>query len=184
MTGFRLETGRLVLRSWKDADLDPFAAINGDPVVMETLGPVMDRAGTAALIDRACEREARDGHTFWAMERREDGRLIGWCGVIRGEVGPVAGKPEIGWRMARDCWGQGYVTEAARAALDWLFANRDDGAAWAITSLGNARSRAVMERLGMHHRPALDFDHPRIGADDPLRRHVAYELPRSQWAAQ
>ena len=114
---FRLETARLVLRSWRAEDLAPFAAICADPVVMATLGPVMDLEQSRALIERARAREAEDGHTFWALERREDARLIGWCGVIRGSAGPVAGKAEIGWRLAADCWGQGYASEAARAVI-------------------------------------------------------------------
>jgi RimJ/RimL family protein N-acetyltransferase len=176
---FRLETERLVLRSWRADDLEPFHAINADPEVMATLGPVMSRDEVAALIARMEEIEGRAGHCFWALERRSDASLIGWCGAIPGTVGPIAGKPEIGWRMARQAWGQGYATEAAHATLDWLFANRPDDAAWAITSTGNRRSRAVMERLGMSHCLELDFDHPSLAEGDPLRPHVAYRLDRA-----
>ena len=149
---------------------------------MATLGPVLDRDQTAALIARVAAMEAADGHTFWALERRDDARLIGWCGVIRDSDGPVAGKAEIGWRLASDCWGRGYASEAARAAVDWLFANLADQAAWAITHTGNARSRAVMERLGMRYQPELDFGHPKLAEHDPLRPHVVYSLARSHWA--
>ena len=107
---------------------------------------------------------------------------LGDSRVIRGDTGPVAGKAEIGWRLARHAWGHGYASEAARGTINWLFANLDDDAAWAITSTGNRRSRAVMERLRMHHHPELDFDHPRIAEDDALRRHVAYSISRSGWA--
>ena len=117
MAEFRLETERLVLRSWRDADLDPFHSLCSDPEVMATLGPVMSRDEVAALIERMRGIEAEHGHCFWAMVRRADERLIGWCGAIRGSVGPIVGKVELGWRMARDCWGAGYATEAARAAL-------------------------------------------------------------------
>lgn len=178
-----IETARLRMRSWRGDDLAPFHAICADPAVMATLGPVLDRAQTAALIERVTAREAEHGHTFWALERKEDRRLIGWCGVIRGTDGPVAGKAELGWRLASDCWGQGYASEAARGSLGWTFTNLPDDAAWAITHTGNIRSRAVMERLGMHYRPELDFAHPRLAADDPLRPHVAYCLPRAEWAA-
>lgn len=148
---------------------------------MATLGPVLSREETAALIERVANAERDLGHTFWALERIEDSRLIGWCGVIRGRDGPVAGKAEIGWRLASDCWGHGYASEAARASIGWLFANRADDDAWAITHTGNHRSRAVMERLGMEYRSNLDFDHPRLAEGDPLRPHVSYVLPRSQW---
>ena len=176
-----IETERLVLRSWRADDVDAFLAVNSDPEVMATLGPVMNRDEVAALIVRMQRIEAEHGHCFWALVRREDDLLIGWCGAIRGSVGPIAGKAEIGWRMRRDCWGHGYVTEAARATLDWLFANREDEAAYAITNTGNTRSRAVMERLGMAYQPGLDFDHPSLAADDPLLRHVTYRVGRDEW---
>ena len=184
MAEFRLKTERLVLRSWRAEDRAPFAAICADPQVMATLGPVMNRAQSDALIDRVNAMEAAHGHTFWALERREDAALIGWCGVIRGDAGPVAGKAEIGWRLASDCWGHGYASEAARATVSWLFANLDDQAVWAITHTSNVRSRAVMARLGMAHHPDLDFDHPKLAADDPLLRHVTYSLVRGDWTGE
>lgn len=181
MGGFWLDTERLILRSWRADDVDAFLSVNSDPEVMATLGPVMNRAQVVALIERMQRIEAEHGHCFWALERREDAKLIGWCGAIRGTVDPIMGQIEIGWRLARDCWGQGLVSEAARATCDWAFANRPDDSLWAITTTDNHRSRAVMERLGMIWNPALDFDHPGVAADDPLLRHVAYELPRSRW---
>ena len=179
-----IATERLVLRSWREEDVDPFYAINSDPEVMATLGPVMSRDEVAATIERMQSIEAEQGHCFWALERREDARLIGWCGAISGSVGPIVGQLEIGWRLARDAWGQGYVTEAAHATLDWLYANCSDDTVWAITSVGNTRSRAVMERLGMTYRPELDFAHPKLAEDDPLRPHVTYALTRAAWVAQ
>ena len=176
-----IETARLVMRSWRDDDLAPFQAICSDPEVMATLGPLLDIDETRALIERVRRRDAEDGHSFWALERLEDERLVGWCGVIRGNVGPVDGKAEIGWRLARDCWGVGYATEAARDAIDWAFANLPDDDVWAITWQGNDRSRAVMERLGMRRHPDLDFDHPKLAEGDPLRPHVTYSIARNAW---
>ena len=178
MSGFRLETDRLVLRSWREDDATAFHAINSDPEVMATLGPVMSLDEVAALIVRMQGIETDHGHCFWAMERRDDDRLIGWCGAIVGSAGPIAGKREIGWRMARDCWGQGLVSEAARATIAWLFANRTDQSLWAITTPANRRSRAVMERIGMTYVEGGDFDHPGVPADDPLLRHVLYRIAR------
>lgn len=178
MSGFRLETDRLVLRAWRDEDIAPFHRICSDSEVMATLGPPLSRDETAALVARMQGLQGEFGHCFWALERRADARLIGWCGVIRGSVGPVEGKPEIGWRLARDTWGQGFASEAARASIAWAFANLADGAVWAITSVGNVRSRAVMERLGMQYRADLNFDHPRVPHGDPLVPHVTYMLGR------
>lgn len=184
MGEFRLETERLLMRSWSEADLGPFHAVNSDPAVMATLGPVLSRDETAALIARMQNIEAEHGHCFWALVRQSDEQLIGWCGVIRGTAGPVAGKAEFGWRLARSAWGNGYATEAARAAIGWFFSHRDYQSVWAITHVGNRRSQAVMERLGMTYRSDLDFDHPRLSADNPLLRHVTYELPRSCWSGE
>lgn len=184
MADFRLETPRLVMRSWRADDLAAFHAVCSDPEVMATLGPVLSTGEVAALIERMQRTETEHGHCFWALCRREDEQLLGWCGVIRGTVGPVDGKAEFGWRLSRTAWGKGYVTEAARAAIAWFFANRDDPSVWAITSTGNHRSRAVMERLGMQHRPDLDFDHPRLAENDPLLPHVTYELGRSRRSAR
>ena len=181
MAGFAIETARLRLRSWRDADKAPFAAICADPKVMTTLGPVMSRDESDALLGRVDAIETAHGHTFWALERKADAALIGWCGVVRGNAGPVDGKAEVGWRLAHEAWGHGYATEAARASLAWLFANLPDDTAWAITHTGNQRSREVMERLGMGYHPELDFDHPRIAEGAPLRRHVTYAISRGVW---
>ena len=171
---FRLETERLVLRDWRDDDLDALAAMGQDPQVMATLGPLLDRAGSADLLGRLRAMADEHGHTFWALERKEDGRLLGFTGIIRGRDGPVEGKLEIGWRLASDCWGHGYASEAARAALAWARANRPGEDVYAITAVTNVRSRAVMERLGMVHEPELDFAHPRVADDSPLKAHVTY----------
>src|SRR3546814_17526747 len=86
------------------------------------------------------EHEAEHCHWCWALERREDARLIGWCGVIRGDMEPVANKIEIGWRLARDCWGAGFASEAARGAAAWTFENLPDHELRAITWRGNIQN--------------------------------------------
>ena len=181
MTGIAIDTDRLRMRSWRDEDIVPFQRICSDPEVMATLGPPLDIDATTARIDWMRAHESKKGHCFWALERRDDARLIGWCGVIRGDTGPVADKVEIGWRLARDCWGAGFASEAARGAAAWSFANLPDDEIRAITWRGNVRSRAVMERLGMHYRADLDFDHPKLAEGDHLRPQVTYALPRSTW---
>ena len=176
-----IRTERLTMRSWRDDDVVPFQAICSDPEVMATLGPALDMEATAARIAWMREHEAGHGHCFWALERQNDARLIGWCGVIRGDIAPVADKVEIGWRLARDCWGAGYASEAARGAAAWAFTNLPDDEIRAITWQDNVRSRAVMERLGMGYCTGLDFDHPKLDAGDRLRRHVTYSLSRADW---
>jgi RimJ/RimL family protein N-acetyltransferase len=179
---FRVESERLTLREWRDADIDPFHAICSDPIVMATLGPLMTRDQVAALVARMQRMQSELGHCFWAMERKMDRQLIGWCGVIRGDTDtPVVDKPEAGWRMVPSAWGKGYATEAAIASVQWTFDTLPDDAVWAITSTENRASRAVMERIGMEYLSDLDFDHPKVEADSPLLRHVTYSVDRYAW---
>ena len=178
MATLPIETERLVLREWRAADIAPFQAICADPEVMRWLGPPRSLEETAEVVARMQMMQARDGCCFWAVERKADARLIGWCGIIRSTTGPIEGKAEAGWRLARDCWGQGYASEGARASIAWAFDHLPDAAVWAITAVDNKASRAVMERVGMRYCPELDFAHPRIAADDPLSAHVTYRIER------
>lgn len=179
MAEFRLDTERLVLRDWRDGDFGALHALCTCPQVMATIGPLHDEEKTGGLLARLQERAARDGHTFWAMERKGDGRVIGFCGVSRGPVPPIEGLLEIGWRLAADCWGQSYAREAAQATLGWIARNRCGEAVCAITSVGNRRSRGLMERLGMHYRSDMDFDHPEVEAG-ALKAHVTYWLDAAE----
>ena len=170
-----IETERLVLRTWRDADRAPFAALNADPAVMQYL-PATDRAASDAGIERMRAAQAEAGHCFWALERREDGAFLGFCGLMPARE-PL-NEVEIGWRLVRDAWGHGYATEAAQASLAWGWVNLDTPTIMAITVPDNIRSRAVMERIGMHYVEGGDFDHPALPEGDPLRRHVLYRIAR------
>ncbi len=184
MAEFRIETERLILREWREEDRGPFHAMSIDPRVMATLGPLMSRAESDALIDRVQARQIEHGHTVWAMERKADARLLGWCGVVLVAIDalPITGLPEIGWRLAHHAWGQGYAREAAEASLDWAFGKRGMEEVWAYTSTINTRSWGLMVRLGMIRHPDLDFDHPGVADDSPLKRHITYSIGRDQWA--
>lgn len=172
-----IETARLILRGWRDSDRVPFHDMGQDERVMATLGPLLWRDETDALIDRVQRILDANGFTFWAVERRADGAFLGFCGLKPGaEETPIHGEIEIGWRLAHAYWGQGYAREAAQASLDWGWANLDVASIAAITSVDNVRSRGLMERLGMIRAPEDDFDHP--GAIERLRPHVTYRIGR------
>jgi RimJ/RimL family protein N-acetyltransferase len=175
----RLATDRLLLREWRDEDRDPFAAVNADARVMEHFPAALSRVESDGLVDRIVAHWRDDGHGLWAVERTSDGAFLGFTGLAAPTGTP--GMPpfvEVGWRFAVEAWGHGYATEAARAAVDWGFdvLALYEIASW--TTVANLKSRAVMERIGMTHDPADDFDHPRIPVGHPQRRHVMYRLRR------
>ena len=170
-----IRTTRLLLRRWTEADLEPFAALNADPRVMEHFPSTLSREESDALVGRIEEGFAAHGFGLWAVE--VDGALIGFTGlsVPRRDVGlgPVV---EVGWRLAASAWGRGYATEAARAAVQDGRA-RGVGEVVSFTATTNLASQRVMQRLGMTRDPADDFDHPALPAGHRLRRHVLYRLP-------
>ena len=173
-----IETERLILRPWREADREPFAAINGDPRVGDWLGGAIDRAASDAIVDRLNAEIERDGFGNWAAERKADRRLVGMIGLRLQRDAPPAPCLELGWRLAADTWGQGLATEGAAAALTWGFETQGAAEILAWTAATNLRSQAVMRRIGMAPDPSRDFDHPSLPVGDPLRRHVVFVAKR------
>jgi RimJ/RimL family protein N-acetyltransferase len=185
-----LQTERLWLRQWRDADLEPFAALNADPEVMRHFPASLSREESDALADRCRTGIEQRGWGLWAVEVRADPAASDDAGAFIGFVGLSAPSfeahftpaVEVGWRLAERFWGRGYATEAATAALAHGFGELGLGEIVSFTTVANDRSRRVMERLGMHRGPADDFDHPSLAADDPIRPHVLYRLARGEFA--
>jgi RimJ/RimL family protein N-acetyltransferase len=170
-----VETARLNLRRWQASDRAPFHAMCNDPRVMEFLGDHQSLDQVDAAMARQNGFHDDLGHCFWAIERREDAAFLGFCGIKPGPDGtPLAGRPEIGWRLAADHWGKGYAREAAQASIAWGQAHLRDDAIWAMTVLANVRSWGLMERLGMKRHADLDFEHPALPHDHPLQPHIVY----------
>ncbi|GGC28891.1 N-acetyltransferase [Novosphingobium marinum] len=164
MPEFRLETPRLVLRDWREGDLDAFALHANTPAVMRWLGGPLDAEGLENLSARVIGWQQRFGHTFWLVERRADGghlagEVLGFCGLKRADApgSTIPGEFEIGWRLREDAWGQGYAREAAEASLDAAFENFGAREVFALTVIGNRPSWTLMERLGMRRRMELDY---------------------------
>lgn len=177
-----IETERLILRNWRAEDRGPFAAMSADAEVMQHIGGPLDRADSDAAADRLAKSADSDGYCFWAAERKGDGAFLGFCGLRRGghQGTAVTDELEIGWRLRRDAWGMGYAREAALASLAWGWANCAAARIAAWTVLANQPSWRLMERIGMVHRPELDFDHPRFPIGHPLSRHLVYTIERPQ----
>jgi len=177
-----LATDRLILRPWRDSDLAPFAALNADPEVMEHFPATLSAAAAAKLAAGIRADMAERGFGWWAAEVPGEAPFIGFVGLsepsFEASFTPCV---EVGWRLARPFWGRGYATEGARAALRFGFEDLGLPEVVSFTTTTNARSQAVMRRLGMAHDPADDFDHPALPEGHRLRRHVLFRLDRSSW---
>jgi RimJ/RimL family protein N-acetyltransferase/gamma-glutamylcyclotransferase (GGCT)/AIG2-like uncharacterized protein YtfP len=148
-----LETERLLLRQWRDEDVEPLAEIYAQPEYTRHMPP-RTVAETREQIERFRRRWAEDGHSKWAAEERASGRLIGRIGLLRHHDWPLEPSPvEVGWTLHRDWWGRGFATEGGRACVDvWRNVLTDDPRLLSITTPANERSRAVMRRLGLSER--------------------------------
>jgi RimJ/RimL family protein N-acetyltransferase len=174
-----LTTERLLLRIWADSDREPLSEMNADPQVMEFFPALLTRSESDSLVDSFVAEQADRGFCPWAAHLRESSQFIGFVGLhVLPDYLPAAPGVEVGWRLARRFWGNGYATEAATASVGFGFASLGLNEIVSMTSVVNIRSRHVMERLGMTHDPSDDFEHPRIPRGDILRPHVLYRLVR------
>ncbi|HEX3367514.1 GNAT family N-acetyltransferase [Phenylobacterium sp.] len=174
-----IETERLILRAWRDADREPYADIMVHPEVGPWLGGPFTREQAHARVDRFTASLAETGLGRLAVERKADDRLIGHCGLAPSPVAETVPQGlEIGWALAPEAWGSGFAVEAARAVIADGFARTEAPEILAFTGTANLRSQAVMQRLGMIRMAERDFDHPSLAADHPLHRHIVYVAPR------
>ena len=179
-----LRTPRLTLRPWRETDLAPFAAQNADPQVMAYFERTLTFAETEAAITRYTNCLAQDGFGMLAIERRADHAFIGLAGIQRILYdAPFTPAVEIGWRLTPSAWGQGYATEAARAALQHGFTQHHLPEIIAIAVPSNTRSLAVMERIGMIRDLDADFLHPQMPPGHPYARHCLYRIQAPKQAS-
>jgi RimJ/RimL family protein N-acetyltransferase len=180
-----LSSGRIRLRQWREADRDPFAAMNSDPRVMEFFRSPLSRDESGAMVDYIGKHFREHSFGLWAIEVPGVAPFIGFTGLnwarFSAHFTPAV---EVGWRLAFDYWGHGYATEAARLALGHGFGTLALPEIVSFTSVTNHRSRAVMERLGMRRNPKDDFDRPSLPEGHPLRRHVLYRIDSGSYLAK
>ena len=176
-----LRTERLVLRRWREEDLEPYAALNADPDVMHHFPKTLSRAESDAMVDRIEAHFDERGYGLWAVEvigSASNGGVpfIGFIGLAY-QTFPAHFTPavEVGWRLAKAHWGKGYAPEGARAALDVAFDELGLDEVVSMTTVGNDKSRRVMEKIGMTRDPADDFEHPNV-TDPRIRPHVLYRV--------
>jgi RimJ/RimL family protein N-acetyltransferase len=175
-----LTTHRLILRPWRESDREPFARMNADPRVMEFLAMRPSREESDALVHKIETHFREHGFGLWAAELRRDGAFVGFVGFDTPSYNAPYSE-EIGWRLGVEHWGQGLATEGAQAAVGYGFQTLGLPEIVATTVPANTRSRRVMEKLGMTHDSADDFEHPLLPERHALRRHVLYRLRRSDW---
>ena len=173
-----IKTMRLILRPWRDSDLPLFAEQNADPVVMRYLVGPLTRAQSDAYAAQAMRHLEETGYGKWAVEAPGVAPFIGAVGLSRVKfTASFTPAVEVAWRLHRRYWGCGYATEAARAAIEDGFTRIGLNEIVALTALGHTASQRVMDRLGMTR--TIEFDHPMIAEDSPLRRHILYRLVRT-----
>jgi RimJ/RimL family protein N-acetyltransferase len=141
-----LETSRLLLREWRAGDIEGFATMSADSEVMRYLGGAHDRAESWRRMALHAGHWALRGYGNWAVERKADGAFMGRVGLWNPEGWPGL---EVGWTLARAVWGQGYATEAGRAAMDWAWADLDVRRLISVIHPDNRASIRVAERLGL-----------------------------------
>ena len=179
-----LETERLRIRNWRETDRPLFAEINADPKVMEFFPRRRPREESDALMDEARTRINASGLGFFALALNDTDEPIGFLGLARTDLEPFLpdGTVEIGWRLAVRFWRQGFVTEAGNAMLRHGFETHGLAEIVSFAVENNARSTAVMTRIGLRRDAARDFEHPRVPDTAPhLKRHVVYALSREEW---
>jgi RimJ/RimL family protein N-acetyltransferase len=180
-----LTTDRLLLREWREADLPAFHFLNSDPEVMEFMPKLLTRAESDAFAARIRSEMTTRGFGLWAVEVVGVVPFVGFVGLtIPTFEAPFMPCVEIGWRLAREHWGNGYANEAALAAMACAFGPLGFDEIVSFSVPMNIKSRRVMERIGMVRDPRDDFDHPRLPEGDPLRRHVLYRRRNTQMETQ
>jgi RimJ/RimL family protein N-acetyltransferase len=175
------ETARLAFRVWQDRHREPFVAMNSDPEVMKFFPALLTAEQTNAGIDIWLGQFYERGWSNWAVELCSTGEFIGFIGlsVPRHHL-PFGPCVEIGWRLKRSVWGNGYATEGAKECLRVGFEQLGLTEIVSFTTLSNLPSVAVMNRIGMHNANA-NFAHPGVPDGHPLQPHCLYKMDRAEW---
>ena len=183
MTRIAAETDRLILREWVEGDSDRFYEAMNTPAVMRHLGGVQARDVWDAAKARLDGYQRDFGHTFWIVERKSDGELLGFCGLkrVNADGTTLTGQFEVGWRLRESAWGQGYAKEAAIASLDLAFSRFGAPNVVALTIGPNVERQGLMKRLRMTRRSDLDFDDPRFGPE--MNPTIVYSIEAAEWPA-
>jgi RimJ/RimL family protein N-acetyltransferase len=174
-------TERLQLRQWKNNDLTTFSNMNADSDVMEFYPKILNKNESDAFAYKIQTIIKEKGWGFWAVELINEKKFIGFVGLHEPEPElPCSPCVEIGWRLAKQYWGNGYATEAAKASLKVAFETLNFDEVYSFTSVLNVKSQALMKRLNMSN-TNNNFNHPSIPEDNPLREHILFKISQQHW---
>ena len=176
-----IETDRLILRKWIDADLHSMYEINQDPKVMEYFPGLQDLEETKKLITKINEHFNKYDFALYATVKKDSNEFIGFIGLLTADFkAHFTPATEIGWRLSSKHWGQGFATEGAKEVLSYAFKKFNIAEIVSFTAAGNEKSRRVIEKIGLQHNVKDDFDHPNLDDSSSLKRHVLYRLNNAE----
>ncbi len=173
-----IETNRLLLKSWKDSDIDPFIKMNSDKEVMKFFPKTLDKEESLNLYNTIKEEISHNNFGLFSCEEKESNKFIGFIGLHKTTLPSVINGEfiEIGWRLNKDFWNKGLCTEGALACIHYGFYTLNIKEIYSFTSKLNLPSKRVMEKLGMNF--VKDFNHPRVHETSPLYPHVLFKIKK------
>jgi RimJ/RimL family protein N-acetyltransferase len=178
-----IETPRLILRHWLESDTEPFIKLNQDKEVRRYFPNTLTVEETITAIEKIKHNFATRGFSWYAVELKENHKFIGFIGLeVPSFEACFTPCIEIGWRLAREYWGQGLAVEGAQKCLEIGFNEHNFKEIVAFTPKINTPSQRVMQKLGMSYNPADDFYHPKLPKESPLSLHVLYRLHKKDFS--
>lgn len=166
---------RLGFRNWKDSDLDKMLELNLDPEVMEHFPSTQDRAMTKAFIKRMQDEYKQYRFCYFALELKETQEFIGFIGISNQDYGKKLGKfVDIGWRLKKSVWGNGYATEGAKKCIQYAKEQIGLSEIFSVASKTNVNSIAVMKKIGM--KEVTEFTHPKLIDYPHIKRCMLYQI--------
>lgn len=179
-----IETPRLVLRQWQPSDYEPFAQMSQDSEVMRYFPKHLTAEESRAMIEKSKAMLEKDSHGYWALESKDTSEFLGFVALATVQFEcSFKGSMEIGWRLKKSAWGNGFASEGAQTLLRYGFEALGLSEIVSLTAQVNLRSSRVMERIGMKRNIADDFHHPKIASESPLSPHVLYRVTKDEWLA-
>lgn len=172
---YTIKTERLGLRNWQPTDFNLYAEMNQDEEVMKYFPSLTSREKSIAQCKRFSDHFDKYGFTYFAVDLLSENKFIGFIGMMHQTYeSPFTPFVDIGWRLQKSTWGNGYATEGAKACLEFAFNKMNLSEIYSVATMANLPSHNVMKKIGM--KKIGEFDHPNIAADNPMRRCVCFRI--------